>query len=133
MPEPRGILFTKRITLAATAGNGAQGTVNVFTVTGAILIQALNVRCISSVTGASAALTLGTAGVANGLIASTTGTGITAGLSWSSATPGTLQAAIVNRICDDNIIITVGTADVTGGVLEFEILYKRMSADGLVS
>jgi len=133
MPAPRERYFTKSKTFAATAGNGAQGTVTVITVTGAVHIDRLNVRCTTTMTGGSATVALGVSGLTTSIIGTTTATGITAGLSWLSTSPGLHQTGIVNRVVDSDLIITVATADVTGGVLEFEIYYHPMSSDGLLS
>jgi hypothetical protein len=107
--------------------------VPVFTVTGAIWIDRLNVRCTTDLAGATATVALGTAGSTGFLVAATTATGIDAGMSWLSTSPATQQSGITAKVIDDNIIITVATATVTGGVLEFELYYHSMSSDGLVA
>lgn len=123
--------FVKTITFDGTAGAGAQGTVAVATVTGSVLITHGAVRCNTNLAGASATVEMGTAADTDGLIAQTTGTDIDDGEFWKDSTPEAgVSDAIVNKVVEGNIIITVGTADVTAGVLEVVFYYLALSEDG---
>lgn len=133
MPAPREVYFAKSVTFAGGTGTGAVGPVALCTVTGAIWASRINVRCTSTLTGASATIALGVSGNTGGLIAATTATGITTGLSWLTTSPGTIQAGITAKVIDDALIYTIATANVTGGTLEFEVYYYKLSADGLIT
>lgn len=121
---------TKTIVIDGTV-LGPIGSIPVLTITGCVWIECLVVRCLTSLTGASATIALGTAGNTGGLIAATTATGITAGLIWNGTTPATgVGAAIVNYAADLNIIATVATAGITGGSFEVEVYWLPLSANG---
>lgn len=122
--------FTKVITFDGTAGAGAQGTVAVGTVSGAIVVEQCVGYCTTDLAGASATIELGTSGVTNGLIAQTTATNIDAGEAWTDAGPSTLEGSVVNKVVSDDIILTVGTADITAGVLEITIYWRPASQTG---
>lgn len=123
-------VFRKTITFDGTTGAGAVGTVAVGTVTGAILITHLMARCTTLLAGATATVELGDATATAGLIAQTTATDIDAGEFWIGATPATVASAVINKMIDANIIITVGTAAVSAGVIEFVFWWLPGSTDG---
>lgn len=133
MPAPRENFFTKTITFSNAAGSGAVGTVALCTITGGVFVRRMTIRCSTSLTGSSATISLGTASSATALIGSTTATALTAGLHWTSTTPATTVSAIVDKVLDENLIITVGTAAVTAGVIELEVYYQRSTSDGVIS
>jgi len=123
--------FTKTITFTGAAGLGAQGTVAVGTVTGSILIEHMAIRCNTNLAGASATVELGTAANTAALVAQTTGTDIDDGEFWKDSSPEAgVSDAITNKVVEGDIIITVGTADVTAGVLEIVAYWKPLSEDG---
>jgi len=128
-------IFRKTITLDGTAGNGAAGTIAVATVTERVLILYGGVCCTTLLTSAGGGtLALGTANNTGGLIAQTVATDIDASEFWQDATPEIgVSPAITNQLVTGNIIITVGTADVTAGVLEVCFYYLPFSQNGLMS
>lgn len=126
-------LFRKTITFTNAAGSGAIGTVAVGTVTGACNIDLLNVRCTTGLAGATATIEMGIAGTTNGLIAQAVATNLAAGLQWSGATPAKIVTPVINKVVDDDIIITVGTANLTAGVVEVEMYYVPLSVDGYIA
>ncbi len=138
MPNPAAYTrvprrWNKSIVFDGSATGGI-GSFNIFTVTGLIWLQVISARCITTLTGASATLALGCAGNTGGLIAATTGTSITAGLIWASTSPATgVAAALVNRVCNLNIVGTVAVAAVTGGQINFEAYWLPLSSDGKLS
>lgn len=124
---------SKTIAFDGAAGNGAIGTVAVFTVTGDVMARAF-ATCSETLAGATATVTLGSANTAAGFISSTTATGILAGRVWSDSSPASLDTPIGDRVIagGDDIIITVGTANVTDGTLAVYCLWRPLSADGKV-
>lgn len=131
-PFPRRVpkLFRKTVTFDAGTGSGAVGTVAIATVTGAVAITLGAVRCTTSLTG-SGTVELGTADNTAGLIAQTTGTDIDASDFWQDATPEVkISPAITNQCVCADIILTVGSATITAGVLEFDFYWVPLSADG---
>ncbi len=120
---------TKTITFDGTAGNGAVGTVTVFTITGRVIVTHWTVFCTDSLTeaGATASMSYGTAANTTLLTADATGgpTAIDVGEFWVDASPlavETLSATMQKAISEDTIL-TIGTQNVTGGTLVFDVLY----------
>lgn len=124
-------LFRKTITFDGEAGSGATGTVAIATVTGAVDIDRMCVRCTTSLTSSGGTLALGTSDNTGGLVEQTTASEIDAGDFWQDSTPEAgVSPTITAQVVDGNLILTVGTADVTAGVLEFLIYWLPMSSDG---
>ena len=126
-------IFRKTITFTGAANLGAVGTVALATVTGAVWITALACRCTTLLAGASATVEVGDATNTAALIAQTTGTDIDTGEFWNSATPITIGPPVLNKLLAANAIITVATADVDSGVLEFTFFWHPVSSDGLIA
>lgn len=121
---------TKTIVIDGTV-LGPIGSIPFLTIIGCVWIECLIVRCLTSLTGASATLALGTVGNTTGLIAATTATSITAGLLWTGTSPATgVGSAIVNQAANLNIIGTVATAGISGGSLEVDVYWLPLSANG---
>lgn len=139
-------LARKSITFAGATPNaigdhdGTGDPADVFTVTGAVVVRIL-ARCTTSLTfDANATIELGIAGNTAGLIAQTdlTVEGMAAGEIWHDATPdASMEALTVIKeyfISNGNdIILTVGTANVNTGVIEFDCFWDPVSADGNVA
>lgn len=126
--------FRKVVAFTGAANLGAQGTVPIGTVTGAVLITHLMARCTENLAGATATVELGTADNTAGLIAQTTATDIDANDFWKDSSPEVkVSDAIVNKVVNANIILTVATADVTDGTLIIEGYYLPLSPDGMLS
>ena len=126
--------FEKTITFTGAAGLGAVGTVAIATVTGRILITHGGVFCSTLLAGATATLELGTANNTAGLIAQTTATEIDADEWWQDATPEVkISPAIIDQLVSANIIATVGTANITAGVLVFGFYWLPMSSNANVA
>ncbi len=124
-------LFTKTITFTGAAGLGAAGTVAIGTVTGRILITHGSVFCSTNLTSSGGTLELGTADNTAGLIDQTTASDIDANDFWQDATPEVkVSPAIINQLVAASIIATVGSADITAGVLVFEFYWLPMSSNG---
>lgn len=129
----------KIVTLAAGLnGNGDfDGTGNpstIFTVTGTVVMK-LYAICTTDVVGASATLSVGVLGTTAGLIALTTGTNIDVGEIWHDATPDSgveNDTVAPEKIVNSDVILTVGTANATGGVIKFICLWKPVTINGNV-
>jgi len=136
----------KTITFADVAGQGAVGTVAVYTVTGAVHIDKLTARCTTSLESAGGGIiTLGDASDVDGFIVASTATSIDSGMMWASGAPGTLlslgQAATggattqqINKVANGTTInVTVATAAVTAGVVVFDVWYTPVTDGATIS
>lgn len=126
--------FLKTVTFTGASGAGAVGTVAIATVTGRVLFEHLTAYCTTLLAGATATIELGTANNTAALIAQTTATDLDTDEYWHDATPeAEVGDAITNKTVGKNIIITVGTAAVSSGVIEISGLWLPMSSDGQVA
>ena len=103
----------------------------VATVTGSVLLTHLTARCNVDLAGASATIEMGVAGNTAALIAQTTATQIDDGEFWQDTSPELgVSPAITDKAVEGNIILTVGTADITAGELEIVGYWLPLSNDG---
>lgn len=124
--------FVKTITFDGTTGNGEIGTVAIATVTGRVLLSDLVAFCKTTLVGAGT-LELGVTGNTAGLIAQIAdATTLAENEFWNDATPTGVRAAtpIVDKAVAGDIFLTVGSADITAGVIEISGLWLPMSTDG---
>jgi len=118
-------------------GTGNPSTL--FTVTGAVEVKFL-CYCTDTLTGASATIEVGTAKTTAGLIAQTTAANIVVNEIWHDATPdASIEAttilattALGQKTVIQDIICTVGTANITAGTLKFVCLWRPLTEDGKV-
>jgi len=111
---------------------GAQAAYTQFTVTGTVLVEVFGV-CQTDLAGAGATVELGIAGNTAALIAQTTGTDVDQYYTWQDATPEanpgavdlTSRSFVITNGAD--IIMTLGTADLTAGVIDFFCLWSPLS------
>jgi len=130
----------KTLTFTGGAGAGLSGSaITLFTITGMVSVSLIVGRCTTSLTSAGGGtLALGVTGSTTLFIAATTGTSLTTtNMIWMSATPTAAglaaPAAVKDIVITANIIGTVAAADITAGVLEFDVYYLPQSAGaGLV-
>ncbi len=130
-----GFVTKKTVTFTGAAGAGAQGTVNLFTVTGDVMVDVIGI-CNTSLAGASATIRIGVAGNEGVIIATTTATDLDENMSWDDSTPslGEVHPATANIIGNGlDIILTVGVADVTAGVVDIYCMWTPLSTDGNVT
>lgn len=133
--------LSRVITFTGASGLGLVSVVvPIFTVTGLIRIISLGIQCLTTfVSAGGGTLALGTAGNTSGIIGATTATALTnttsVPLIWNSTTPVTGVATTVlgPMFCNLNIIITVATATVTAGALEFDAVWEILSPNGMLS
>ena len=135
-----GALVSKTITFdGATTndigdydGTGNPGTL--FTVTGLVAVSIVGV-CTTVIAGGSSTVEVGTSASTAALIALTTGTEIDANEIWHDASPDAsieLTSVMKLNLVSDDIILTVKTANVTSGVIDFHLMWTPISPDGNV-
>lgn len=133
----RGPLRVARKTITFTGGAGAgqsASPITIFTITGQVDVSLIMGRCTTSLTSAGGGtLALGVTGGTTLFIGATTGTTITTTAAiWASTTPNAFgiaaPAALKDIIIMANILGTVGTADITAGVIEVICYYLPLSA-----
>lgn len=133
---------TKSITFDGGTANdpgdesGTGNPATLFTVTGEVLVRVYGV-CTTLLAGALATLEIGTTKSTAGLIAQTTATDIDASEIWHDASPDTdieLFTVATEKIVANgaDIIQTVGTADITSGVIVYHCLWLPISLTGNV-
>lgn len=114
--------------------DGTSDPLTLFTVTGVVAVKLFGV-CTTNLAGATATLEVGTALSTAGLIAQTTATDIDANEIWHDATPDAsveLSSVATEKIVTQNIIETVGTADITSGNIYYICSWYPLSPDGEV-
>lgn len=122
-----------------TDDGGSQGAFTIFTITGDLLLQVFGI-CDVTLLGATATIELGVSGDTAGFIAQATATDLIADEVWIDATPTLtkeiLDPAVVPRTwivaAGQDAIMTIGTADLTAGDIDFYALWRPLSGDGLV-
>ena len=127
------IWISKTITFTGAADLGAIGNVPLLNVTGEIEIDVIVGFCTTDLVGATATLSLGITNSTAFFIAATLATDLDANDFWIDATPeanGVLLLVNVGSAITQNIIGTVATAAITGGVLRIDIYWRPLSSDG---
>lgn len=133
------IRLNKSIAFDGTAGNGATGTVTVYTITGQVQVVTFVPFCTESLAEAAptATIALGGTGSTSLFIAATTATDIDINEFWVDATPDANGIAVPVEEKDiaitSNIIATVATQNITDGTLRFDIAYFPLSVDGALA
>lgn len=115
--------------------NGAGNPATLFNVTGVVAMRLFAI-CGTDLAGASATVSVGTTNAAAALIAQTTATNIDVNEIWHDASPDASVEAIsvaTEKIVADDVIQTVGTANITAGQLTYYCLWRPISPDGNVS
>lgn len=113
---------------------GTSDPYTLFTVTGRVLMRVIGF-CTVNLAGASATVSVGTALTPAGLIASTTATNIAANEIWHDATPDAsveLSTVATQKIVSQDVILSVGTADVTAGAIQFVCFWFPLTPDSKV-
>ena len=133
------ITFAGGTTDAIGDDGGALDPFNIFIVTGLIRVR-LMAYCTTDLTGANGTVCVGISGATTLFMPVETATQIDSGQLWvndaangTSIIIGEEQAAVDNLpeylLAGTNIIGTIGTADVTGGVLDFYAEWCPISDD----
>lgn len=131
---------TKQATFAGGTTNargdfdGTGNPATLFTVTGVVMAIVFG-HCSVDLAGATATLEVGVAGNTAALIAQTTATDIDNGDVWRDASPA-VGAELLNDpfviVGGADIIETVGTANITAGVITYYCLWFPLSSDGSI-
>lgn len=134
---PAGLPFhvNKERVYTGVAGLGAQGATTLFTVTGSVMVRIIG-SCTEDVVGAGT-LEVGISGNTAGLLAQIAdATALDAGESYIDSTPSSLEAVDLSSgfviANGQDIIETIGTADLTDGTVLFTCLWRPLSDNGLV-
>ena len=111
--------------------NGTGNPATLYTVTGDVAVRVF-ATCSTLLAGDTATLEVGITGNTAVLLAQTTATDIDAAEVWIDTSPGTVQALPGQQVLTSgtDIIQTVGTADITSGVLAYYCLWTPLSSDG---
>lgn len=128
-----GLVASKTITYAAGT-TGAIAASDLFTVTGDVAVR-IFAKCTSNLTsGGAPTIEVGISGNTAALIAQTAALDIDSGEIWLDAAPASVEALPVQSILvgGTDIIQTIASATVTGGVLTYYCLWQPISSDGLV-
>lgn len=114
--------------------NGSGNPSTLLTVTGVVELAVVAV-CSVDFAGGTATLELGTDTNSAGIIAQTTATDIVENEIWHDASPDAsveASSVITRKIVAEDVIFTVGTADISAGTLKLFIFWNPISADGNV-
>lgn len=136
-----GITVIKSMTLAGGTTNdpgdydGTGNPATLFTVTGDVILRIIAI-CKASLAGASATIEVGVSGTTNKFIAQTTATEIDINEIWHDAT--TPDASIeLDSVSTpwivsggQDVIQTVGTANITSGAITYYCQFRPLSDDG---
>jgi len=121
------LMAEKEITFAGGTTNaigdhdGTGDPFNIFRVTGTVVMRLFAV-VQTSLTGASATIEIGTALSTAALIAQTTGTSLAQNEIWHDNSPDAsieLSSVLTEKIVNQDVIGTVGTANITAGKIKF--------------
>jgi len=128
------ITFDGGTTNAIGDYDGTGNPFTIFSITGEVKAKLLAV-CTTNLAGASATLEVGITGHTASLIAQTTATDIDANEIWHDASPdnGVEETSVAKEYFVVNgldVIGTVGTANITAGVIKFIALWKPVSKNG---
>lgn len=118
---------------------GSQTAFTIFTITGDVLLQVFG-ACDIAAAGVSATIQLGVSGDTAAYIALTTAADLIANEVWIDASPTLtkeiLDPAAIPRtwivLNGQDVIMTIATADLTAGDIDFYALWRPLSTDGLV-
>jgi len=121
-----------------TDDTGAQGAYTIFTVTGDVFVQVFGLCQVLMNSGGAATIELGITGNTAALIAQTTATDLDQYETWQDATPEanpgavdlTARSFVIANGAD--IIMTVATADLTAGDIDFVCRWWPISTNGSV-
>lgn len=135
-----GTEVSKTVAFTGAAGAGAVGTVALFTVSGEVSFKIVAYCTVDLVSAGGGTAEVGVTGNTAAVIAQTTGTDLDAGDIWYDNTPvagvATYDATNFPVFIDVNgsdIILTVGTGDITAGTIVFKLFYNAITANSSVT
>lgn len=123
-----------------TADTGAQATYTIFTITGDVALCVVGLCQVTLTSAGAPTIELGIAGNTAALIAQTAGLDLDQYETWQDAVPeanpgavdlfgGARQFVVANGA---NAILTIATADLTAGNIDFHAFWLPLSTDGNV-
>lgn len=129
-----GLTAKKTMTFAGGTVNdpgdfdGTGNPATLFTVSGGMVAVKLYARVVTAPVGATATIAVGTTVSNASLIASTTATNLAINEMWNDASPDTgAEADSTLKVVSQSIIQTIGTANITAGVIEYIALWKPIT------
>lgn len=129
-----GLSAVKTMTFAGGTTNdpgdfdGTGNPATLFTVSGGMVSLKLYARVVTAPVGATATIAVGTTVSNASLIASTTATNLAINEVWNDASPDTgAEADSTLKIVSQSVIQTVGTANITAGVIEYVAVWKPIT------
>jgi hypothetical protein len=129
----------KTIAFDGSAGNGAAGTVTVFTITGRVLAELLPPAfCSENLTesGATAVMSFGTASAPEGFFGDTNAVDVDTGEWWSgwgTSSLGFESGTAPHVALSENLILTISGANITDGTLVIDLWYYPITDDGALA
>lgn len=126
-------VIRKTITFDGGSGSGAIGTFAALTAIGTVWVEALNIHCTTGLTSSGGTISLGISGDTAAIIPVTTASDIDTGEQWVDTVPAKIDQPIKDLVISNSLIFTIATADITAGVLEIEVVFDSLSADGYLS
>ena len=126
----------KTITFDSSAGNGAVGTVTLFTITGRVLVRRLSVFCPLELAspGSATTISLGVASDVDEFINPAIARAIDTNQWWiaGAVAPGAIQlgANMLDVAVSEDIIYNILAAAVSGGTLVCDVWYEAITDDG---
>ena len=130
-----GKYLKKSYEFYGTAGSsGSTGTWDLFTVSGDIVATVVAV-CKANVSGTTGTVEVGVEGSTAGFIAQTSGSQIDVGEIWHDNAPDKKLEAITvaaPKIITSDIILTIGTANLTAGSIDFHCFWTPIGESGSV-
>jgi hypothetical protein len=134
MPVEKTVTFDGATTDDPGDFDGEGNPTTLFTVTGTVLVK-LFARCNTSLAGASATIKVGTALSDASMIASTTASDLDENELWHDATPdASIEAStiLIEKIVNQDILQTIGIANVTAGALTYICMWRPLTHGSLV-
>ena len=130
--NPLGLMLSKTITYAALT-TGAVAVVDLFTVTGDVMVNIFAICSDDLTSGGGATIEVGITGNTPALIAQSVATTIDKGEIWTATNPPTVVAVpSLFILTGTNIQQKVATTTITGGTLKYYCFWQPLSDDGNV-
>jgi hypothetical protein len=130
-----GFGLTEKKTISFAAGTtGAVGTTTLFRVVGNVTVNVFAI-CSESLVSSSGTVEIGIAGNTASLANQVVATTVDAGSAYSTNRLGTAVQLfpLVIPLTSQDIILTIGTAEITDGTLEFYCVWIPLDADSSVT
>lgn len=135
-----GLSAKKTMTFAGGTTNdpgdfdGTGNPATLFTVSGGMVAVKLYARVTTALAGATATIAVGTTVSTTSLIAQTTATNLAVNEVWNDASPDTAaEADSTLKVVSQSIIQTVGTANITSGVIEYIAVWKPITEGAVLT